>query len=70
MSKLAVATEADPDQSGSMEGLGCAPLHLPSRLDHGSLLIKTSDLLTNKIFFQTGFDPSQSMPKLKPMNPL
>ena len=70
MSKLAVATDVDPEQSGSMEGLGCAPLHLPSRLDGGSILIKTSDLLTNKVFFQTGLDPSQSMPELKPMKPL
>jgi len=67
MSKLAVATEMDPDQSGSMEGLGCAPLYLPSRLEKGSIIVKTSDLLTNKIFFQTGLDPSQSMPVLKPM---
>jgi hypothetical protein len=67
MSKLAVATEVDPDQSGSMEGLGCAPLHLPSRLEKGSIVIKTSDLQVNKIFFQTGLDPSQSMPALRPM---
>ena len=67
MSKLAVATEVDPDQSGSMEGLGCAPLHLPSRLEKGSIVIKTSDLQVNKIFFQTGLDPSQSMPALRPI---
>lgn len=67
MSKLAVATEVDPNQNGSMEGLGCAPLHLPSRLEKGSILIRTSDLLTNKIFFQTSLDPSQSMPVLRPM---
>lgn len=70
MSKLAVATDVDPEQSGSMEGLGCAPLHLPSRLGGGSILIRTSDLLTNKVFFQTSLDPTQSMPELKPMKPL
>ena len=67
MSKLAVATEVDPDQSGSMEGLGCAPLHLPSTLEKGSILVKTSDLQVNKIFFQTGFDPSQPMPVMRPI---
>ncbi len=70
MSKLAVATEIDSGQSSSMEGLGCAPLHLRSRLDKGSILIKTSDLLINKVFFQTGLDPSKQMPELKPMKSL
>lgn len=65
MSKLALATETDPDQSGSMEGMGCAPLYLPSRIENGSLLVRTSDLLINKTFFQTSLDPAQEMPVLK-----
>jgi len=68
MSKLAVATEMDPDKSGSMEGLGCAPLYLPSKLEIDSIVIHTSDLQVNKIFFQTSLDPSQPMPELRPMN--
>jgi len=67
MTKLAVATEIDPEQSGSMEGLGCAPLHLPSHLVDGMIRVRTKDLLVNKIFFQTNLDPSIT-PTLRPMN--
>lgn len=53
MSKLAIATEGNEEQSGSMEGLGCAPLFLSSRLQGGSLLVSVDDLLKNKKYFQT-----------------
>ena len=57
MSVLAVATEGDEEQSGSMEGFGCAPLHLASRLKGGDVLVKVEDLLKNKKYFQTNHVP-------------
>lgn len=57
MSKLAIATEGNEEQSGSMEGLGCAPLFLSSRLRGGSLLVSVDDLLKNKKYFQTSHVP-------------
>lgn len=53
LSKLAVATEVPEEQSGSMEGMGCAPIYLPSRLVEGSVEVKVEDLERNKKFFQT-----------------
>jgi FTR1 family protein len=53
LSKLAVATDRDEEQSGSMEGMGCAPLYLPSKLDGEFVIVKTEDLSKNKKFFQT-----------------
>jgi uncharacterized membrane protein len=57
MSNLSVATEGTGELSGSMEGMGCAPLHLASKLESGSLLVKVDDLLHNKKFFQTNHTP-------------
>lgn len=57
MTVLAVATESDEEQSGSMKGLGCAPLHLPSRLREGAVVIRVDDLLKNKKYFQTSHVP-------------
>ncbi|MBI2618986.1 MAG: DUF2318 domain-containing protein [Ignavibacteriales bacterium] len=64
LSKLAVAAEVDPDQSGSMKGLGCVPLYLPSRISDGRILISTDQLLVNKKYFQTGFDPVVNAPRI------
>ncbi len=55
MSKLAVATQ-DDEQNGSMEGMGCAPLYLPSRLQGEFVTVKTAELQKNKRYFQTSFD--------------
>ena len=57
MTKLAVATETDETQSGSMEDFGCAPLHLESRLQNGDVLVKIDDLLKNKKYFETSHVP-------------
>ncbi|MBI3005483.1 MAG: DUF2318 domain-containing protein [Ignavibacteriales bacterium] len=53
LSKLAVAVEVPEEQSGSMEGMGCAPIYLPSLLNGQSVVVKISDLEENKKFFQT-----------------
>lgn len=57
MTTLAVATESEDEQSGSMEGLGCAPLHLPSRLHEGAVVIRVDELVKNKKYFQTSHVP-------------
>ncbi len=57
MSKLAVATEGADELNGSMEGMGCAPLHLSSKLENGSVLVKVDDLLKNKKYFETSHIP-------------
>jgi FTR1 family protein len=57
MSKLAVATEIPEEQNGSMEGMGCAPLYLSSRLQEGAVVVRVADLLKNKKFFQTSHVP-------------
>jgi len=62
LSKLAVATEEDESQSGSMEGLGCAPLYLPSRLREGAVVVLVDDLKKNKKYFLTNFDYSTGIP--------
>lgn len=60
LSKLAVAAEGDAGQSGSMEGMGCAPLYLPSRMQGESILVKTSELEKNKKYFQTNLQEKVS----------
>ncbi|MGB2867763.1 MAG: Fe-S-containing protein [Bacteroidota bacterium] len=60
LSKLAMATGEDAEQSGSMEGMGCAPLYLPSRMLGESILIKTSELEKNKKYFQTNLEEKVS----------
>lgn len=62
LSKLAVAVEGDENQSGSMEGLGCAPLYLPSRLSDGAVVVRIEDLQKNKKYFTTSFDYSSGIP--------
>ncbi|MGH2568296.1 MAG: Fe-S-containing protein, partial [Bacteroidota bacterium] len=57
MTKLAVAAVGDEELSGSMEGLGCAPLFLQSRLKAGSLQLTVKDLMKNKKYFQTNHVP-------------
>ncbi|MCI0707366.1 MAG: Fe-S-containing protein [Ignavibacteriae bacterium] len=57
MTKLAVATEVEETQTGSMEGLGCAPLYLASRLQSGDVTVKVDDLWGNKKYFQTSHVP-------------
>lgn len=53
LSKLAVAVEVPEEQSGSMEGMGCAPIYLPSLLNSASVVVRVSDLEERKKFFQT-----------------
>ncbi len=45
--------EAEPDEntSGSMEGNGCAPIYLPSRLRAGRIEIKLTDLQSKRKYF-------------------
>lgn len=57
MTVLAVARESEDEQTGSMEGLGCAPLYLPSRLQDGAVVIRIDELLKNKKYFQTSHVP-------------
>jgi high-affinity iron transporter len=63
LTKLATAGEEDDDQSGSMKGMGCAPLYLSSKLNDGSLIVSTKELATNKKYFHTSFDYSSGVPK-------
>jgi FTR1 family protein len=54
LSKLhATKDEAEPDEnnSGSMEGNGCMPIYLPSRLRAGSIEIKLTDLQLKRKYF-------------------
>ncbi|HLF19648.1 MAG TPA: Fe-S-containing protein, partial [Bacteroidota bacterium] len=53
LSKLAVATEVAEEQGGSMEGMGCAPIYLPSRMTGEFVTVKVGDLEERKKFFQT-----------------
>jgi len=53
LSKLAVAVEVPEEESGSMEGMGCAPIYLPSKLDGQVVEVKVVDLEQQKKFFQT-----------------
>lgn len=62
LSKLAVAAETDDAQSGSMEGLGCAPLYLPSKIRDGSIVVTVADLKSNKKYFRTSFDYTSGVP--------
>ena len=62
------ADAGDPDQSGSMEGMGCAPIELPSRIENGSIVIRTAQLLEKKKFFTTSFNYKLQSPAMKPMN--
>ena len=50
--------EAEPDEnnSGSMEGNGCAPIYLPSRLSGGNIEIKLSDLQSKRKYFDINED--------------
>ena len=43
--------EPDPNNSGSMEGNGCAPIYLPSRLNNGNIEIRVSDLQKQRKYF-------------------
>ncbi len=55
LSKLRPTLENDvPDEnnSGSMEGNGCAPIYLPSRLRNGSIEILVPDLLKQRKYFE------------------
>lgn len=42
---------SDPDNSGSMEGNGCAPIYLPSHLLDGSVVISMNDLQEKRKYF-------------------
>lgn len=65
LTNLAVATEGENDQSGSMEGLGCAPLYLPSQVKDGSILVSVENLEQRKKYFQTSFDYRKFTPEIQ-----
>ncbi len=64
MTNLAVAAETEDDQSGSMEGVGCAPLYLPSNVREGLVMVNVENLRKNKKYFQTSFDYRQFSPEI------
>ena len=43
--------EPDPENSGSMEGNGCAPIYLASSLKNGSIEIRVADLQKRRKYF-------------------
>lgn len=43
--------EPDPNNSGSMEGNGCAPIYLPSTIHNGNIVITLSDLQKRRKYF-------------------
>lgn len=54
LSKLHLAREeAEPDEnnSGSMEGNGCTPIYLPSRMRGGNIEVKLTDLQAKRKYF-------------------
>lgn len=54
ISKLHQTAEAGPpdeNNSGSMEGNGCAPIYLPSRMNHGIIEIMLADLQHQRKYF-------------------
>ncbi len=53
LSKLTPATDVEPDEnnSGSMEGNGCAPIYLPSVAKNGVITIKLADLERRRKYF-------------------
>ena len=44
-------TEPDPDNSGSMEGNGCSPIYLPSKIENGNVVITLDDLRKKRKYF-------------------
>ncbi len=55
INKLRTVPEDEPvdeNNSGSMEGNGCAPVPLPSRLHNGVIEIRLADLLKQKKYFE------------------
>jgi high-affinity iron transporter len=61
LSKLHQATEAplDENMSGSMEGNGCTPIYLPSRLLNGNIEIRLADLEKRRKYFDITPDPAK-----------
>jgi FTR1 family protein len=54
ISKLHQATEgetADENNSGSMEGNGCSPIYLPSRMSNGNIEVRLADLQRQRKYF-------------------
>jgi uncharacterized membrane protein len=43
--------EPDPNNSGSMEGNGCAPIYLPSTIYDGNIVITLNDLQKRRKYF-------------------
>ena len=43
--------EPEGDNSGSMEGNGCAPVYLRSHLDHGKIVVQLGDLRSKRKYF-------------------
>jgi len=45
-------TTADDENSGSMEGNGCTPIYLPSRMRNGNIEIRLADLQAERKYFE------------------
>lgn len=52
-----VEEQVDENNSGSMEGNGCAPIYLPSRIAAGMLRISLTDLRSQRKYFMIGDAP-------------
>ncbi len=50
-------TPADENNTGSMEGNGCAPIYLPSRMQAGKIDIRVADLRKQRKYFDIGPEP-------------
>lgn len=59
LSKLHPSLEEEPDSTntGSMEGNGCAPIYLPSKIDNGFVLVKIADLQKKRKYFDISPTP-------------
>ncbi|MBI1803955.1 MAG: DUF2318 domain-containing protein [Ignavibacteriae bacterium] len=52
LSPAMLEDQPDENNSGSMEGNGCAPIYLPSRIHNGSIEVKLSDLRHQRKYFE------------------
>ena len=52
LSPTMLEDQPDENNSGSMEGNGCAPIYLPSRIHNGSIEIKFADLQHQRKYFE------------------
>jgi high-affinity iron transporter len=50
------AEEPDSEHSGSMDGNGCAPIYLPSRIQDGQIVVTLADLQSKRKYFDVTDD--------------